>query len=406
MATPLSVDQYSRFMAEVFDEKAATISNTTVFQSFFGRSEHGSRTVFSPDALVVDIDIIRGNERMAALIQRGADTLNIGDKGKTAVTGEFTNFTRVYPLSEEKSSIGATELLNRTAGENPYEGKTKYDRLRAKAREYHLEHMRRFVRLFEYLSGQSLLTGKMPGLIGTTNTKLVYDFRRNADNFVTVTTPWDQTGATPITDIDAACRIARVNGKVLPNFILLSGDVMSAFLQNTQVQTFTNKLYFSLVAVSPSNPVPPQLQPIVDGGAACRGLMVTPEGHQLWIFTYIGIYTDSSGDPQNFMPDGTALLGYYGARCDRYFGPSEVLPSDNAMIAWYQEYFGFNMQSPPTPMNIKNMGAVITPAMFYNDAFKDEGNKTVTIRTQTAPIFATTQTDAFVTLSGLIEVSS
>ncbi len=60
-----------------------------------------------------------------------------------------------------------------------------------------------------------------------------------------------------------------------------------------------------------------------------------------------------------------------------------------------------NMLAPPMPPNIKNLGSVITPAMFYSDAYKAQDDKKVTIRTQAAPIFATTQTDAFVTFRGL-----
>jgi len=61
------------------------------------------------------------------------------------------------------------------------------------------------------------------------------------------------------------------------------------------------------------------------------------------------------------------------------------------------------MMAPPMPPNIKNQSAIISPAMFYSDAYKAQDDKKITIRTQAAPIYATTQTDAFVTFSGLIE---
>jgi len=41
--------------------------------------------------------------------------------------------------------------------------------------------------------------------------------------------------------------------------------------------------------------------------------------------------------------------------------------------------------------------------MFYCDAYPSGDKKKVTIRTQSAPIFATTQTDAFLTFTSVID---
>jgi len=405
MASVQAVDQYSRFMTEMFDERQI-IGVPTMFQSFFGRPDHGSKTIYSPNASVVEIDILRGNERLAALIERGSDARQIRGKKKDATAQEYTNFARQYPLAEETSNIGAKELINRTAGENPYAMKAQIDRLRTKALEYHLEHMRRFTRMFEYLAAQSILTGKQPAIIGTTNSDFIYDFRRNGDNFITVPTAWDQAStAKPVTDIDGAARVMRINAKVKPNVMFMAGDVANALLLNDEFYKMSNKLHYSIIQVGPNQPVPKELMPLIDGGATCRGLLITPEGYEIWLMTYIGIYTDDNGDPQDYLPKGTAFLAYYGARCDRYFGPGEALPVDSQTAAWYQEMFGFNMMNPPLPPKINNADSIISPAMFYNDAFKTGENKHITIRTQTAPIFATTMTDAFVVLSGLTTVS-
>jgi hypothetical protein len=149
-------------------------------------------------------------------------------------------------------------------------------------------------------------------------------------------------------------------------------------------------------------PMPANLQPLADGGAIFRGILTTPAGWQMSIFTYLDIVTDSAGNPQHLMPVDSAFLAYFGARCDRYFGPAErlpLVPSDNI---WYQEMFGFSPMSIPMPGNI-NGGAIVTPQMFYCDAYKSGDSKKVTIRTQSAPIFATTQTDAFLTFTSLID---
>lgn len=401
MATPLAVDQFSRYMAELFDEKEI-ISVSTVWQTFFGRPEHASRTVFSPNAKVVEIDIMRGNEKIAALIQRGTNSRHIGDLQKNTDTQNYTSFSRVYPLGEELGDITADQILSRVAGENPYQMKDRLTRMRDLALEHHLEHIRRYARLFEVLAGSSLLTGTMPSLLGTTNTDLIYDFRRNAAHFITVATAWDAAGADIMGDIDAACELGRENGKVKFNVAFLGGSAMDAFIKDTTLAALADNRRFELIEVGLNNPVPSQLAPLVAAGANARGRLRTPKGYELWLFTYIDTYDNNAGTAQKYLPEGSALLGYFGARCDRYFGPPEVLPITSQTAAWYQELFGFNMMAPPMPPKIANQGAVINPGMFNCDAYQADDNKKITIRTQAAPIYATTQTDAFVTLSGLV----
>lgn len=402
MQTPNAVDTYSRYQDELFDEKEA-ISVSTVWQGFFGKVAHnGSKTLYSPNSEVVDIDIMRGNEKIAALIQRGTDSRHLGDLQKNTDTQKFSSFSRVFPFAEELGDITASQLNRRMAGENPYEGRDKFDRMRDLAREHHLEHIRRYVRLFEYLAGTSLLTGQMPAILGTTKADLIYDFRRAAGNFITVGTAWDQVGADILGDIDAGYRQAKVQGKVSCNVIFFAGDVASVFFNDSTIQTLADIRGFSLVRAGDNAQVPPALMSLVDGGAAYRGFVFTPQGHQLFIFCYDGTYDDDSGNSQDYMPAGTAFMAYYGARCDRYFGPDEKLPLVSTDMAWYQEMFGMSAMAPMMPVNIKDRSAIVTAPMFYCDAYPAGDRKKVTIRTQSAPIFVPTQTDAFVKLIGLI----
>lgn len=404
MGTPLAVDLYSRTMADMQDERKL-ISVSTVGQSFFGRPQNGgSNTIYSPDANSVEIDIIRGNERVAALINRGSESRNISLKDTK--TQKFTNSVRQFPLGEEIGNISSNQLINRMAGENPYAKMSRETRNRFLALEHHEEHVRRFARLFEVLSWQSLLTGKMDALLGTTNSDLQYDFRRNSSLTITPTVPWDNASADIFGDIDAGCDALREIGHVTPNFMFMGGDVAPVFFNDTTIQKFADLIGYAFIAVGPNNPVPANLQPLVDGGATARGMIFTPKGRQLWLFVYNDGYTDDDGDFNYYMPKDTVFLGYYGARADRYFGPSDTLPLTPSEQSWYMERFGFDMTMMPAMPNIKNQSAVITPAMFYFDAYQSSDRKKVSIRTQTAPIFATTQTDAYYVMNSVLEASS
>ena len=405
MLTPQTVDMYSRFMDELFDEKEI-INVSTVWQQFFGKPAHGgSKTIYSPDSEVVDIDIMRGNERTAALIHRGTNSRPLNLQ-KNTTTQNYSSFSRVYPLAEEMGDITASQINKRLGGENPYERRSRIDRVRALGREHHLEHIRRYVRLFEVLAGLSLLSGQMPAILASLNADNWYDFRRNPAHIVTPTISWDATGADILGDIDGACRILRENGKVKPNVAFFGQNVFPVFINDLTVQLLADNRRFELINVSTNNPVPPALMPLVNGGAIPRGLLRTPEGFEMWLFTYVDIVTDDNGDPQHLMPLNSCFLAYYGARCDRYFGPPERLAIVSSDMAWYQEMFGMNMATPMIPANIKNPGGTVTPAMFYCDAYPASDKKKVTIRTQSAPIFATTQTDAFFTFYNALETVS
>lgn len=397
--TPLAVDQYSRAMVEAFDDRQI-IGVPTVFQAFFGRPETGGMTLFSPNANLVEIDILRGNERLAAMIHRGTNSRTVAGQ-KNTNEQKFSSISRKYPLLEEEGDINADQLNFRMANENPYVQKTKLDRLRMLGLNHHMEHVRRMARTFEYLAAQSIIDGTMPAIIGTTNTDLLYDFYRLATHIVTVGTAWDASGDI-LGDIDGGCDLIRQDGHVMPDMIIFGKDVVDPFIKDTTVAAVADNRRFELIEVSTNNPVPAKYARFVESGAIPRGRLRTPAGYELWMFSYIDSYDNASGTTTPYLPVDQAVLAYSGARCDRYFGPSEVLPMTPQRSAWYNDIFGFNPMAVPMPPKIKGAGDIIRPEMFYFDAYAGENHKTLTIRSQAAPIFATTQTDAFVTLKGLL----
>jgi hypothetical protein len=397
--TPNNVDQYSRYMANKFDEHDQ-IWNPTGWLSVFGRPETGAETLYSPNALDVDIDIIRANEKIAALIPRGTVSRPVGDTQQNTQVERYSPFSRTFPLSEEEGDIDANVILNREAGEGAYEGRDKLTRLRNKARKIHSEHVRRTIRMFEYLAQQSVLEGQMPAIIGTVDPDLIYNWRRNAAHISTLAKAWTDPTSDPLADIDAAWYLGRTNGRVSQDYCVFAEDVMNAFLNHADIVEKSDNRRYELIEVNQDMPAPSRYKFLVDGGMTARGRLRTPGGHEYWMFTYSDIYDNNAGTPVKLMPDGYALFGYSGARCDRYFGPAELLPMLPVRAQFIQQMFGFNPTAAPMPPKVKNMGNAIQPGMFYFDAYADNSWKRVTVRTQSAPIFATTQTDSFVTYKG------
>ena len=397
MSTPAPADLFSRYMAGAFDEKKI-IGVSTGFQAFFGNPSNGAETIFSPDANQVDIDIIRGNERLAALIPRGTVSRSLGSANKNLRSEQFSSFSRKYPLSEEEADISADQLIQRVAGENPYDNKTRMQRLRHHALKLHHENVRRTVRMFEVLAAQSILTGKQDAIIGTANTDLQYDFRRNTNHIITVGTSWAGGAADILGDIDAACALVRANGKMLPDMMLMGSTAINSFVKDTTVSALADNRRFEFIRVGDNNPAPPKYQRFLDSGFIAQGKLRTPSGYELWIFSYLDVYTNAAGNPTKYLPDDNVVITSSMARFDRYFGPPENLPMIPMRQQLYRELFGFDPTSAPMPQKMRNASGVIDPAMFFCDAYVSGDWKRVSVRSQSAPIFATTMTDCVVTL--------
>lgn len=399
--SPVAVDSFSRFMVEMFDEKDI-ISVPTAFQAFFGNPAAGGQTVFSDNSNDVDIDIIRGNERTSALIPRGMISRPLGALQKNLNVENYSSFSRKYPLAEEEGDITADQILQRVAGENPYEALDRQFRMRILGLKIHLESIRRIVRMNEILAAQSVIEGIQDAIIGTTNTDLQYDFKRNAALTVTPSNTWNSGSQDILGDIDGMCTLLREHGKMNPNFMGLGTSAMDAFIADTTVAALADNRRFELLEVSTNNPVPPEFTRFTEAGWIARGRLRTPAGHVLWMFTMLDVFDNTAGTSTPYMPVDKVIITNVKARADRYFGPPENLPMIGQRIQLYQEFFGFNPESAPMPPNIKSPGGIIMPAMFHSDAYVAPDWKKITVRTQHAPIFATTQTDSFGTLEGLI----
>jgi hypothetical protein len=399
--SPIAMDPFSRFMVAAFKE-SEIIGVPTGFLAFFGNPAGQGRTLFSPNSGIVDIDIQRGNEKTAALIPRGTVSRPLGSTQKNMRTPRWTSQSRKYPLSEEEGDISADELNFRVAGENPYAGIDRAARLRILALDIFTEGVRRSVRMMERLAAISMLTGKMPAIFDTTNSDLEYDFKRRATHNISVSNPWDGGSADIQGDLTLACDRIRADGHVMPDSVFLGKDAVAALINDADMQAKADNRRYELIQVSTNNPVPEKFNRFVESGWIPRGRLRLDSGYELWMFTYLDVYTDEADAPQFYMPVDEAIVTSVNSRFDRYFGPPELLPPTSAKRAMYSELFGFDASMPNIPINIKGSGSIIMPEMFYGDAYLRPDGKGVTVREQCAPIFATTMTDAIVKLDSLI----
>jgi hypothetical protein len=399
MATPNPTDQYTRFMVGMFDERDQQ-GIPTAFQSFFGNNA-ASETVFEPDAGTIEIDIIRANgERLAPLVHRGQSSKDVS-RGKNLTDEEFSNFVRKWPLIEKEGNINSQQLLNRLAGDNAFQRRSKLDKNRQLARKIHFSQIRESVRTCELLASQSILEGVQDAILDTSNTALQYDFRRKSTHNVSVEEYWDGESAAIMDDLDAACDLSEADAYVTPDFLGLGDKAIAALIRDTEMQTLADNRRYKIIQVSQNNPVPTEYAKYIKAGWTARGLLMTLSGRELWMFTNNQRYTNDSGASTRYMPSDKAFLLNTNARLDKYFGPRDSFDPTPAEATWMQQMFGFSVNSAPIPQNVAVTG-VIDPRMFYFDGYMGKGRKTQTLRAQCAPIFPTTQTDTIIVLSDLI----
>ena len=407
MSDVIAVNEYTRLMVEKYDERKKVIAPTAFQGGFFGIADTGAQVVFSENAKSIEIDQVRADgRRLARLVNRGTSSDDTS-RVETLTAGRFTNIARAWPLIETYGAINSSELLDRVAGENPYQVTTRQDRLTMKAIEINMLMADRQIRLWEYLCREAVLTGSHPAILGTSNTDFIYDFYRKATHTFAVAAKWDVVGTDIIGDFDTAIDLVQQDSY---NSVVNVGAIVGAsgfegLRKNTQAKAEADIRRFHSVELHGPTTPPTEFNRYIDNGFALAGWLKTYKNRTVWLFTYDVTYTDDFTTPgtdteTNWMPADKCLVFSPKARCDKYFGPPDRMPIGSVEQAWYQDFFGFSMMNPGQP-NIQNPG-IIDPRGMHFDAYMGPDNKAVTLRMQSAPIFPTTETDAFVTMTGLV----
>lgn len=399
-------NNYTRFMTELFDENTKVKVPSAFLGGFFGKQETGAVTHFVKDASTIEIDQMRSNgRRLARLVNRNTSSKDIS-REETLTADKFTNIVRQWPLIEIPASISANELLDRNPGETPFELATQQSRLLGKAARLHKESLNRHMRTWEFLAREAILNGEHPMILGTSNAALKYDFYRKSTHTFAVGAKWDAVGTDIIGDFDTAITLIQQDSNNFGDVGALIGvSGMEGLRKNTQMKAEADIRRYEFVELGerPIN-LPSKFQIYVDNGFALAGKVRTYQNRTVYLFTYDLTFTDDFTTPgvdteTKWMPVDKCLVFSPDARCDKLFGPPNRIPHTSVERQWFMDMFGFDMDAAPMPDNLINP-ATFDMRAFYFDA---EGSReAVRLYTQSAPIFPTTETDAFVTMTGLV----
>lgn len=377
-----AVKNYTRVMAPVFSDM-----DTMPVMTFFLNLFTSGVTIIEPDASVVDIDIQRGNKMVSAYILRGTDAENV--TAKRALLEKFTSDAKVYPLIEEITPVTSTMIGKRMPGESVENPLSRMEKQLALAMKAHKEDLRRIIRKMEYSAAESIRTGAQTVKEGA------YDFYRKATHNTNATAVWSDTGgAVPITDLDTAgTLIFRDAGRVATD-VIFSEQSWNEFLNTDQIKELADSRRIIHFFADMTAQVPAGYESWTAAGAVFQG-QVKAGNWKLNMWTYPAIWETDAGVQTQYLPDEEVIILAKGARFDRYFGPADRLEMGDDMF--YARVFGIG-DMEAIPANVMNSG-IFQSDMFHMDAFGGHNNKEISVRTQCAPIFPTTETDAIVKLA-------
>lgn len=379
-----AVQNYTRLMARVFSD-LETIPVFTFFQNLFTSGQ----TIIELDANAIDIDIQRGNKKLAVYIPRGSDAINIGSVKNRALLEKFTSDTKLFPLIEEETPITSDMVAKRMPGEPVYSPLSRVAKQIALAMKAHREHMNRIIRKMEFSAAESIRTGAQ-----TIHSGLSYDFYRRSTHNATVATVWsDAANAVPIVDLATAGDLIFRNGNRRPTDVIFSSQSWDEFLLTTQVTNLANSRRIVHFVADMQQDAPGGYDDWVRAGAIYQG-QVKAGDWKFNMWTYPAIYDTDADVQTQYLPDEEVIILAKGARYDRYFGPQDRLEVDDSI---FKQMFGIG-DIEGMPPNVVESG-IFNSAMFHVDAYGNKNNKAFNVRTQTAPIFPTTEVDTIVKLA-------
>jgi len=218
----MAVDIYeTRAMLKAVRTEAAT--NMFLLDTLFG-------TIETFDTEHVDIDIVKGDERLAPFVAPVVE-------GKLMEEQGFTTRSYKPAYVKPKYITTAAEIVkDRVAGESIYAGDAP-SRAEVRLAKNLADGEGQINRREEWMAAQGLVTGKVT-VVGEGMNQVI-DFGMDPNHKVTLTGTdlWsDATNSNPFGDFSAWADLISEDGQANADIVILGIDASAAFMKNTVVQ--------------------------------------------------------------------------------------------------------------------------------------------------------------------------
>ncbi|MEI6286225.1 MAG: major capsid protein [Bacillota bacterium] len=262
------------------------------------------------DTAKVDVDLVKGNRRIAAYVNRNLP-------GKPVDRQGYSTSTYTPPKVEPMRTTTAEQLMKRLPGETPYAALSPQQRAMQQLTKDLIDNDTEITRREEVMCAQALFNGKI-NIVGD-GVNDVMDF--GLTNFEDVLVKWDAPAALPYDDIQKwQLRVQMLTG-VTPNMLILATDAAKAFINSAQIQKIVSTFRDLRIELAP------QSRP--------NGTTFVTRIVELGIDIYAyneWYYDDTTKTTLPIVPQGMALLASSGANFHMLYGACAATINDELVI--------------------------------------------------------------------------
>lgn len=260
------------------------------------------RTVTRSLTQYVDIDIIKGKRRLAPFVsplKEGKQVERIG----------YSTNTIEPPYLKPKMITTAQDFLNRSAGENLYDGAKSAQQKAAEQIGKDLVELNQIIdRREEWMASQALTTGKIQVVGDGVNREI--DFLMDASHIIALGagSRWNEGTSDPLADLKTWKRLIAKDSGLVPDIVIMGESAWDEFIKNAAVVAALDTRRVDLGKIDPR---------ALPNGATYMGML---KETQQDVYTYDEWYLDPSDVLQPMVPVKGVIMGSTRARCERHYG--------------------------------------------------------------------------------------
>ena len=253
----------------------------------------------------VEIDITRNDEDIAIVIS----DLSLGPR--FSEQSIYTNKRVTPPIFKEGVSLNGFDMINRMAGDNPFQDPDFRANLIMLMIDGMQESDKRIKRTIELQGSQILTTGTVDLIDSNGVTKYAINYLPKATHFPNAAAAW--SGASDkIADISALCDVVRDDGLEDPDLLLMGIGSFEEFVSDTAVQARFDNRRINMGDIGPM-----QLR---GKGGKFRGT-IDVDNYKLEVWTYNGKYLNpNTGVKTKYLPDDKVVVMCSDCRLDATWG--------------------------------------------------------------------------------------
>lgn len=248
----------------------------------------------------VDIDIVKGNRKMAAFIHP-----MVG--GEIVQAEGYETKSYAPPLINPATISTADQLLERLPGEDMYSGKTPADRAAEKLIEEYNQLNDMTTRREEWMAAQVLTTGQLK--VKGKGVDEVIDFGLTNKITLASTKKWGASAADIWGNLKDWKQQVSCNGFANANMVIMGKAAADAFMADATVTKLLDNRRIEIGAIKPEE---------MEGGLTYYGHLNLPG---VDIYGYDEVYLDDeTGETKPLIPDNVVLMIPSAASFMRAYG--------------------------------------------------------------------------------------